>query len=93
MPTKRIYAVLLTEPYVTELSEELSPYLKEVKAGKYILCKEMDLYGNFLHMVPIPDKENITKEKNPQKEIYVPHQCVKLILSGVGEESIGFIKR
>lgn len=88
MKSKKTVAVVLTDEGYKFLSPYIDPYTKEERSGKHIYGESFEQVGAFFVIKATPE---ITggKIKDPMK-IFIPVQCVKFAVEGVGVSSIGF---
>jgi hypothetical protein len=85
---ERIWVVLFTSAGLSELGEELKPYLSNGPLGLYLFCKEVNMSEPYFHM--IVDYRN-TDGARFETEFYVPHHYIKLVAAGTERRQISFI--
>lgn len=88
MKSKKTVAIVLHKDAYELLSPYIDPYVKEERSGKHIYGVAFEQVGAFLSISTTPELTggNI---KDPMK-IFVPLNCVKFMVEGVGASSIGF---
>jgi hypothetical protein len=88
MKSKKTVAVVLTEDGYRFLAPYIDPYTKDERSGKHIYGESFEQVGAFFVIKATPEITG-DKIKDPMR-IFIPLQCVKFAVEGVGASSMGF---
>lgn len=87
MDDKQGYAVFFFPPALEALGDAIKPYLVEGLGGAHVLCREIDTGGALIEMT----LDGLGADGTAiEREIMVPTNMVRMIVSVRGEGAFGF---